>query len=54
MNLDQYSIQIESAYLFIYGVGVSKNEEFCGAGNEYISSFNYKFAKNGVHLFKKQ
>jgi hypothetical protein len=40
-----YSIQIESITLFIYGLGISKNKEFCGAGNGYISSFNYKFAK---------
>nr|CAG8601447.1 5692_t:CDS:2 [Entrophospora candida] len=39
-----YSIQIERINLFIYGLGISKNKEFCGAGNGYISSFNYKFS----------
>ena len=48
-----YSIQMESVNLLIYGLGISKNDEFCGAGNGYISSFNYKFAKKWCTFIQK-
>ncbi len=39
-----YLIQVEkNVKLFVYGLGVSNNNEFCGVGNGYISCFNHIF-----------
>jgi hypothetical protein len=49
-----YSIQIENNInLFICGLRSSNNNALCGAGNGYVSTFNYAYKKNYCTFFQK-
>nr|CAG8496953.1 11721_t:CDS:2 [Entrophospora candida] len=49
-----YSIQIENNInLFICGLRSLNNNALCGAGNGYVSTFNYTYKKNYCTFFQK-